>query len=767
MKKKIVALVLLVALLCVSMLTGCTFIKVNEERKANEVMATVSMDYDGQNLSLTVTRNELISYVNYIINLYSQYGMSYDAKSLVEQGLDALISQKYNVLNGMVYLLSLDNRKEVLYKDTAEYKSIYGTRLTPEGVLTIAERYSAIASTNESFVESIDTYVEEYETEQRELLVSSAREELAALYAEGYSVKEEGVAIYHLDGEEYVAGLYQDSFIYDASLTSTDSSTGETTTQPETDYKQIYLKIDLTKGSEERTVYLPISSTAVTTEVDEEAEFVSNYITAKICKVTYDEPVKDEDGEDTYKTHTAEASFTLVTPRTAYSEKEEEDTRDDATILNEGDVKYRYASFSGELSEELQKIADEGQIFKHTYTTYTSDAEKDAYRQFREEKKNMYIGFDATVTDDPYNTLGYYYLSAFESAVLSAVQHELKRAALTESPVTDAQIEEQYNILVNKQKEEYDILSAEEQVKKFAETIGTDLTSAYYVPIDALLSESFEYNGSTYNYATENADGSVTINMFYISHILFKWDENLNALMANDDRLHDQSDEDLIKEIKTEYLNYLKTNKSKLDFATAEEEGTTLADAFFVNEDGTIAEFSVLDVVAELKEAMAASENPFEVFKEYMTYFNDDSGSMTSSTGYFVAMGDIEHSYDGDDFPNMAIDLYLKLLADGVNPNNSSYVSEYAFTSYGMHIETISFAPFYRINLTDNNGLGVNFALDLDGTVFADSIKDALETNVANKVYSEWTAKYSSEDALNHAVKNEKKLKSLLKDLGL
>ena len=130
-------------------------------------------------------------------------------------------------------------------------------------------------------------------------------------------------------------------------------------------------------------------------------------------------------------------------------------------------------------------------------------------------------------------------------------------------------------------------------------------------------------------------------------------------------------------------------------------------------------------------------------------------------------MGDIEHSYDGDDFPNMAIDLYLKLLAVGVNPNNSSYVSEYAFTSYGMHIETISFAPFYKINLTDNNGLGVNFALDLDGTVFADSIKDALETNVANKVYSEWTAKYSSEDAQSHAVKNEKKLKSLLKDLGL
>lgn len=763
MKKKLIVLILLVALVSSVFLTGCTLIKVDQERKANETMATVNLEYDGQTLSLSVSRNELISYVNYIINLYSQYGMQYDAKALVEQGLDALINQKYLILQGMVYLMSLDNRKDVLYMNTDDYKRIYGSKITPEGVLTIAERYTSIATTNATFISNIETYIEDYDTEQRELLASNARERLAALYADGYSVKENSTAVCKLDGEDFSEGLYQDSFIYKAS--SSDST--DTAAAVEVDYKQVYLKIVLIKsGAEEETVYLPVSSTSVTTEVDEDADFISNYVTPKICKVTYDEPVKaeSEDEEDSYTTHTAEAPFTLVTPRTAYSEAAEEDERDDATVLNEGDVKFRYNSFAGELSEELQKLADDGQIFRHTLTSYASDAEKDAYRQFREAKKNLLINFDASNTDDPYNTLGYYYLSGFESAVLTAVQHELKRAALTEKPVTDAQIEEQYNILVRKQSEEYEVLDNMAQIKKFAETIGTDLTSAYYVPIDALKAESFEYDGKTYHYAVENDDGTVTVNMFYIAHILFKWTDELKAEM---ERYTLDRDEDEVKEIKTTFIDYLKTNKSKLEYATAEEEGDTLEDAFFVNEDGTIAEFSVSDVITELAAAMVESEEPFEVFKEYMTYFNDDGGTMNSKLGYFIAPGDIEHSYDGDDFPNMAKDLYLKLLDEGKNPNEAGALADWAFTSYGLHIETISFAPFYRINLTENNGLGVNFALDLEGTVHSDTIRDTLENNVASKEYSAWSSAYTSEKALENAVKNNKKMKSLLKDLGL
>ena len=126
MKKKLIALTLLVVLVVSVALTGCTFIKVNNERKANEIMATVSIDNNGQTLSLNVTRNELVSYVNYIISLYSKYNMKYDAKTLVTQGLDSLINQKYLILQGMVYLSGIEGRKEAMYANTDEYKAVYG-----------------------------------------------------------------------------------------------------------------------------------------------------------------------------------------------------------------------------------------------------------------------------------------------------------------------------------------------------------------------------------------------------------------------------------------------------------------------------------------------------------------------------------------------------------------------------------------------------------------------------------------------------------------
>ena len=770
MKKKLIALTVVIVLVVSVALTGCTFIKVNNERKANEIMATVSIDNNGQTLSLDVTRNELLSYVNYIINLYNNYGMSYDAKTLVSQGLDSLINQKYLILQGMVYLSGIEGRKEAMYANTDEYKNIYGDKLTPEGVLTVAERYASIKSTNESFVSDIEGYIEDYNDEQRELTITNAKEDLNAYYKDGYTVKENGVIIAHETEDGYADGLYQTSFVAAASSSSSssdDSSDDSSATTVETDYTKIFLKIILEKsGAADAVVYLPVASTAVTTEEDSDATFVSNYVTSKICKVTYEEPQTKEGEETSYLTHTAEANFTLVTPRTTYTGPEE----DEETDLINGDVKNRYATLAefmaaaaSEEDSDLKTAYKDGQLFVHTKTAYENDAEKDAYRQFREAKKNMNINFTAEA--DTYNGLGYYSLSSFESAVLSAVQHELKKAALTSSPVTDEQLQAQYKVLVEKQKEEYSILDNKAQIEKFASTVKSDLTSAYYVPIEALLAETFEYNGNTYNYATDNGDGTYTINMFYIAHILFKWSPDVSEAMER--YILDRKDEE-IKDIKTLFVEQLKTNKSKLTYATADEETQKLEDAFFLNEDGTIAEFSVLDVLAEMKARMEEEgADALAIFKEYMTYFNDDGGTMSSKLGYFIPFGDIAHGYDGDDFPNMARDLYLSYLSEGKDPAKGTKVSQYAFTSYGLHIEYISFAPFYRITLDENSGLGINKALDLDGSTFAETIKDSLESKVSSTEYTNWSKKYTSDDALAHATKNDKKMKSLLKDLGL
>ncbi len=774
-RQRIFLLALAVILLCSMLLTSCTFVRVNEERQANEVLATVSLDYQGQTLSLTVTRNELLSYVNYLINLYSQYQMQYDVKDLLTGGLDGLINQKYLILEGMVYLMGLDGRKDLMYLNTDEYKAIYGTKIVPEGVLTVAERYKSIADTNKTFTDSIKSYVTTYENEQREIILSTAKEKLNAYYQEGYTVDTVDIYNYDAENETYNEGLYEDSFI------AVSSSDGSATS--ETDYNKIYLKITLKKsGADNMSVYYPVSSSAVTsadkdltTLTTEEliayknsAAYKSNHITLKTVSVTYDEPVKEEGSEEfTYKTHTAKADYTLVTPRTAYAEKEAEDTRNEQTKFNEGDVPFRYTALDAN-DDAQRKIIEDGQIFKHTLTTYASDAEKDAYRQFREAKKEQLIGFDANNTKDPYNGLSYYYSSSFESAVLEAVKHEITKKALTDTPITDAQIQKEYDTFVAKQKEEYDVLSKKKQVEKFAEIIKTDLTKCYYVPIDALLNSDFEYDGTTYTYATNGVDGKVTINMFYIAHVLFKWTTDVSDGFKN--LIEDRTDEE-VKQIKTQFVQYLTTNKSKIAYATEGEiDGVSALEAAFEVEEanGNIKTFLAEVIIAQLEADLNESEDPLQTFKDYMCLYNDDGGKMNSALGYFVAMGDIAHSYDGDDFPNMAKDLYLSLLNANVNPNNAKSISEYAFTSYGLHIEYISFAPFYDINLTDKNALGLNFKLDLDGNTFYKTIKTSLEDTVESNVYSEWTGQFKNEEIKeNHAQKNEKKMKQLIKDLNL
>lgn len=784
MKKKVllmIVMIVLVALMASVLLTGCTLFKLNNERQANDVLATVSVEHEGQTISLDVTRNELMSYVNYMINLYSAYSMSYDVEKLVTDGLDSLVNQKYLVLEGMIYLMGLEHRSAALYLNDPAYAAVYGNNWTPEGVLTKAERYAAIANTNKSFSSSIDQYIEDYETEQRNLLSSTAREKLASYYADGYKVADDGVAIYHLDGSEYKEGLYKTEILKSSA------------SDAEVDYTKVYLKIKLVKtDAADKEVYLPISSTSMTTEDDSDASYQSNYLAGKICKVTYDEPVTSKDKETTYTTHTATANYVLVTPRTTYKGETEET---EETSIEEGSVKFRYNAFSGDLSEELSKIVADGQFFNPSPASYASDAEKDAYRQFRESKKSLLIGYDPDDTDDYYNGLGYYYKNAFESAVLSAVQHELKRAALTTNPVSAQAIVDQYNVLVSKQAEEYGVLDNKAQIDKFAAAIGTDMTKAYYVPVQAMMAESFEidpsedtfsalftydvdhnvtdynhdfvsFDGSKYtmHYAYQNADGTYTINMFYIAHILFKWTSDISNDMAK--YITDRSDAE-VKATKTQFVNDLKTNKSQLAFATAAEEGTEVSDAFFTDANGSLAYFSVIDAIAALDIDMNGATDGLEAFKNYMTYYNDDSGSMTSALGYFIAAGDISNSYDGSDFPNMAIKLYFDMIAADKTPGVDYEISDFAFTSYGLHIETISFAPFYHVALTDNSAFDISKPIDLNGTTFAETIRESLESDAESKAYSAWTKANGSEQAKDHVVKYDKKLKKMMKDLGL
>ncbi|HOO22661.1 MAG TPA: hypothetical protein PKY53_03150 [Clostridia bacterium] len=812
--KKTLVLVLLLAIIVGILFTGCTFIKQNDERVANAVLATVKYDFAGneyfpsQTMTLSVTRSELTSYINYIIYLYSQYGYlysqygtQYDPKEIFESSLDNLISQKYQILEGMAYLMKNSDatRRAAMYYFTDEYKSVHGDKITPEGLLTIAERYEAIASTNESFNTSVKNYIDEYYKEIRELEISTVKENISAHYNAGYKVDaadrdrdgwSDGVKYaYRNEDGTYSEGLY-------FSEVSSDRAT-------QVDYKKVYLKIILVKeGAEDYIAYLPVNEDAIAIIDDDKNKSDNPHITNKVASTDYEEPqttteeVVDEKTRKkttkevtTYKTHTAVGYFKVITPRTAFPESEDSNQTDDHDKPVDT---YRYYTQFDLNDEEQKEFYENGAIFAIFPAANADDATKDAYRRFREEKKNALIGF--TAETDLYNGLGYYYKSSFESAVLSAVQAELKRAALAGKPITDTDLNAQYAILAAKQKQEYDILGYKEQVEKFAEIIKTDLSSCYYIPIDALMNTTYTYkdalgNEQTRPYATQNIDGTYTIDMFYITHVLFKFDDAIKTVI---DRYitKDLTDEDEIKAAKLNLIlsvGLLNTNKSNENYN--EESGDTLEEAYYVIldtdgnpvlydgegnklslEDRFLTE-NVKDVYAALVDELngaADNDERLGIFKKYMTWYNDDNGSMKSKTGYLIAMGDIAHGYDGDDFPNAGKELYIDYIDNDVYDNG---YTRNAFTSYGLHVEMISFMPFDHINIVDlGNGvwaMGLDADLDLEGTNFRESLAHSVEDQVASKAYSDWTSSLDKEAAKNNSEKITKKINKLAKNIGI
>ncbi|MDE7216022.1 MAG: hypothetical protein K2O08_04365, partial [Clostridia bacterium] len=164
MKKKIVALVLLVALLSV-FLTGCSLFGTNANRDYHQVLATVSYDTGNGVISNVVYKGEVVNYVNtYGASYMSQLGWSaeqvveYFYNSLTRQKLLALYAQDYLYKNKLV-AADFDEKYPTLDKWNA-YKSenpIDAYR----AFMTIDEFRYCIEQTNKQFDDSWQDNIEE------------------------------------------------------------------------------------------------------------------------------------------------------------------------------------------------------------------------------------------------------------------------------------------------------------------------------------------------------------------------------------------------------------------------------------------------------------------------------------------------------------------------------------------------------------------------------------------------------------------------------
>lgn len=829
MKKKGILFLVIGLILVFSMLfTACSLVKTNEERQASRVIATVSVDLVkefGEDVkvlgndwnyvvSLDITRREIIYTVNYAVSyysqLYSQYELSYDydLEDMIESSLKSLKAQKYNTIRAMGELLKSEKRQGAFYCLTPEYQAIYGKALTPEGVLTVAERYAVVKEVNEQFETRLEGYLEDTKESERDAEKSEADDEISALYAKGYFVSEISVASKGDDGK-FKDGLYKTVVIDD-----NDSDTEDL------DFEKVYAKVKLVlSGSEDKYVYVPIEATALTLAEDEDADATAKYVTAKTAVVSFGGRVEaevtedDDTGYDVETFKSKAEKYTLYAAKTAPTKAEDEEEEE---MID--DVRYatvaQWTALTAEADDDLSKAMNElkTDIFNASPEKYDNNDQKDAYRRLRDYFTSSKIGY--TTEKDAYNGLGYYYLSEFASHVLEAEEYELG-AKLTEVAATDVTKEYEYRVATDKAN--YDHLTEEEQVSKFFSTLkGSDsilngLENVYYVPVDALCNVEFEIkstdkayaplfdaageltaDGAKYArkdaetgkfympYAYKNDDGTYTINMFYATHILLSLDDVAGLSDAYKTQSEAHTDESKIALVKL-YVARIATMAQKLSFLEnydAEKAADlVLSDLYEVDE--TTGEIVLTDyadaeqiIMDKLNEVYAENdeEKLLDAFVTLMEQYNDDSGKLTHS-GYLVSVGDMENGWYAD-FTATAINMYFTKLVAGEKPVGYVTVSDkysadnnYAYSDYGVHYMFLTFAPLYNVSIDANGGIGENTILDLDKDTRSAQINESLLDSAKSAAYSDWQAKATDDDVDAHTTVNEKYYKRMLKDI--
>ena len=164
MKKKVIAFVLLVALLS-AVLTGCSLFGTNTDRDYHQVLATVSYDTGNGVISNVIYKGEVVSYVNrYGATYMSQLGWS--AEQIVEYFYNTLTRQKLLVLYAQDYLYknklvaSDFNTRFPSLNDWNAYKSDNQVDAY-RAFMTADEFRYCVEQTNEQFDDAWQDYIEE------------------------------------------------------------------------------------------------------------------------------------------------------------------------------------------------------------------------------------------------------------------------------------------------------------------------------------------------------------------------------------------------------------------------------------------------------------------------------------------------------------------------------------------------------------------------------------------------------------------------------
>lgn len=757
--RRIRVLVLAIALASLMLcMTACSLVRVNEERRLNRAISTVAVRLDeacgegarvlGNDVdyfaTLDVTRRELADVSSRTFGYMAQFGQTLEDMDFDESmraALKSLTKQKYLTLVEMGEMLKRSKetgRFDALYCRTDEYKKKFGAKLTPEGLLTISERYEAIRDLNKAlFEESIEKFKDDAEKDAATKEKSETNNKLVSLYAKGYFVS--GVAIAKKDESSetgYSDGLYRDVAIDDG-----DKDT------PDLDFNKVFANVKLTKDKDEKTaehVCVPIDDKDLVLE-EKGKNDAKAYIKKKQAKVKYAGHAfaeKTEDNDSGFEVEEFESEpieYELVAPRTAHSkpEKEDESMSDELRYMPiatwEDEAKWPEG-----LKDKMAELKSE--IFDPRPTSFESPIEKDAYRRLQSSLEKNKTGFSDEIPSkkdgaawfdyEHYNGLKYYYDTVFAEKVVSAGKRE-RTSKISE--IDESRVEKEYAMLVEKDKLNYDRLTDAEKVDKFFETLKTDgenkrdgIEKAYYVPIEALCAAEFEVKPDdkryrpmfefgedgkavkSFNdkyvekkddgkyfmrYAYENADGTHRINMFYVAHILIKLDD---CYEPSDEELADRyaqatkdRDEAEKIEIMKKFMNEAKTcpqlESYLKDYDEEDKEKEyELKDLFRTDEEtGEMKYETCAEAVANMDGRLKAKGKDgyralLDEFIDLSELYSDDGGR-TKLSGYPVGAGEVDNGW-AEDFTAIASEIYFDMLNKGLDPTELGEGEDFAET---------------------------------------------------------------------------------------
>ena len=640
----VLAMLLIAAVLAASV-AGCTFIRENEYRAANEAYATVS--HNGY--TLEITYNEFIDYFNTMGYFYvNSYGYS------VEDALDLCISskiqQKYLLTEAMVYLSDPDSvgQERVAALSNLPVK-------TPSDALTPAEYYAAVYAVSNSMITSAEEIAEESrQTEYTRIMNAVSSRDVSGIdfsdetkdYFETFFHAGAGCYVgQQLDLERVkIVVKYDDGKVSDPFVVPTAQYTTAFTSEATSDYS-------------ERT---------------EEKEFV----------ISFDESVTGSDGEETTEKHTLTYDYDLIYPRETKAEPEEETDYTTVTI-GDFDPVSRYAKDS-EIPDEIKQACrtispiEEMEAAEKKGDSYMADA----WRRVNENLNSA----NKTLTD--------LYASQFESAVLSALQAELYNQADRAFAATDAAVAAEYKYLYATAKDSY-TGAADDDKAAFIEAVGEGTDSLYYYPaIDDIGNYYYVYQ-ILFSFTDEQAafleeelgDDEEAIEEF--TQLIFRSLKTQPSDPGYDAENYDPEDAEAKEpfgeeELVSDVIGKLESVLGKI-YA-----GQALTEA----EDG-------YDYAAEqLDTPEKRSAAAIDVFLDYLYRYNDDPGIFNNAYGYLMT-ADPEDSGWVDAFNELG-DAVFKVenagLGSGTGLVGNAFGADgklaWKASNYGIHLMMVSATPF-------------------------------------------------------------------------